>query len=256
VAAVLVLVLHEVGGPSQPSESPVARVFPVPTRAAVPSAPVPALARTKALPSSAELAAYTARIEQNGRESAIEPFVPYVVAAGEQVVVRLGSQVQTISGPTTLVFQLDPDRASGWRMSTNDASTSPAPAAATVQKGSAAAPSDRHAPEDTLSETLAEGRAAAARPAQAAPSEASELGASWTEAAQALSKNDAVRAEAALERLGHADSAATRDSARLSLAQLWLSQGRNTRARRLLGELSASGATPFIRRRASELLAR
>ena len=41
---------------------------------------------------------------------------------------------------------------------------------------------------------------------------------------------------------------------RLSLAQLWLQQGKTAQARQLLRELSASGASPFIRKRAGELL--
>jgi Tfp pilus assembly protein PilF len=83
-----------------------------------------------------------------------------------------------------------------------------------------------------------------------------ETSASWTEAALALRTGDTVAAEAALRRLAETDNAGTRDSAQLTLAQLHLSHGRAVEARGLLERLSRNGATPFIRRRASELLGR
>jgi hypothetical protein len=215
---------------------------------------------------SAELAAYTARIERGREALPIQPFVPYVVGPAEQVVVRLGAQSETITGPAVLVFQLDPDRASGWRMLVSREPAGGTPESASGAGGDRAkvAPRSGAAPrphagggsEDTLQELLRHGRdGAPGRSPQMAPPEP-ELEASWIEAARALREHQSVRAEAALSRLGQSDDVATRDSARLSLAQLWLSEGKRDAAEQILRELASTGATPFVRRRAQELLPR
>lgn len=215
---------------------------------------------------SAKLAAYSARIERGTEALPIQPFVPYVVGPAEQVVVWLGAQSETITGPAVLVFQLDPDRASGWRMLVSREAAGSAPdgapgagggrANAAPRAGPAPSPRAGGGSEDTLQELLRRGRDGVPEsPRRAAPPEP-ELEASWIEAAQALRENHAARAEAALGRLGQSDDVATRDSARLSLAQLWLSEGKRDAAEQILRELSTKGATPFVRRRAQELLPR
>lgn len=213
---------------------------------AVGSVSQPALATTRAS------TAHAAVIERDGVRTTIEPFVPYELAAGEQVVVHLGSEVEVVTGPGSLSFQLDADRASGWRMivtstavdtPTGGRTPAPVPTSAQIQQ------------QDTLERALTEGRRGEPERTMAPSSDAPSTGdPSWTEAARALQGDDPVRAEGALRRLGQSDNAVTRDSARLSLAQLWLSQGRNDEATRTLRDLAANGATPFIQRRARELL--
>jgi hypothetical protein len=76
----------------------------------------------------------------------------------------------------------------------------------------------------------------------------------WLEAATAMRDHDAPRAEVALRALESSEDPITRDAASLALAELWIKGGQVTRARPLLVRLSASGATPLIRRRAAALL--
>lgn len=78
----------------------------------------------------------------------------------------------------------------------------------------------------------------------------------WKDAADALKDGNSARAERAFQGLSGSGDARTRDSARLALCELWLEQGQEGRARAELRRLSQQGATPLVRRRASELLAR
>jgi hypothetical protein len=78
--------------------------------------------------------------------------------------------------------------------------------------------------------------------------------AKWADVAKSLRSKNYDRAQRSLNELSQSGDAAERDTARLSLAQLWLQQGKTAQARQLLRELSASGASPFIRKRAGELL--
>jgi hypothetical protein len=180
---------------------------------------------------SIEHTAFRASLERGGEESAVLPGVPYVVAAGESVQVRLGTEVQTVSGPSVLEFQLDPERASGWRLVITAGSGTEAQLGVVKPKPT---------------ETTLNSSPPAVQEAQTA--------ASWSEVAEALRAGEQPRAEAALQRLAQGTDAKTRDSARLALAQLWLSQGRRDEARGVLRALSEAGSTAFIRRRAAELL--
>jgi hypothetical protein len=78
--------------------------------------------------------------------------------------------------------------------------------------------------------------------------------AKWADVAKSLRSKNYDKAQKSLGELSQSGDAVERDTARLSLAQLWLQQGKTVQARQLLRELSASGASPFIRRRAGELL--
>ena len=75
----------------------------------------------------------------------------------------------------------------------------------------------------------------------------------WSDAAEALKKNDRVRAERALAELTASSDAVTRDSAELALIELWMKSGQTARGRGALARLAASGATPAIRNRARNL---
>ncbi|HVJ17874.1 MAG TPA: hypothetical protein VM686_20775 [Polyangiaceae bacterium] len=78
--------------------------------------------------------------------------------------------------------------------------------------------------------------------------------AKWADVAKSLRSKNYDRAQRSLNELSQSGDAVERDTARLSLAQLWLQQGKTAQARQLLRELSASGSSPFIRKRAGELL--
>jgi hypothetical protein len=76
----------------------------------------------------------------------------------------------------------------------------------------------------------------------------------WTRVTDALRRNDTASAEQALGALTLSSDAGARDSARLTLAELWLHSGRSAQARPVLRELSQHGATPVVRARAATLL--
>lgn len=78
--------------------------------------------------------------------------------------------------------------------------------------------------------------------------------AKWADVAKSLRSKNYDKAQRSLGELAQSGDAVERDTARLSLAQLWLQQGKTSEARQLLRELSVSGASPFIRKRAGELL--
>lgn len=86
------------------------------------------------------------------------------------------------------------------------------------------------------------------------PVTSAQVAETWSEAATALRQGDTQRANKALDELSRSRDAATRDAARLALAELWMSQQQADKAQPLLRELAAKGATPLIRRRAKELL--
>ena len=76
----------------------------------------------------------------------------------------------------------------------------------------------------------------------------------WEHAAQALREENYDAADRALQDLSKSKDAVERDTAKLSLAQLWLTQGKTEEARRVLQRLSHSGASEYVRQRAAELL--
>ena len=78
----------------------------------------------------------------------------------------------------------------------------------------------------------------------------------WARAAEALRLNDFAAADRAFSDLGHAPDAATRDAARLARAQLWIAHGRAKEVTPVLQDLAATGATPLVRQRAAEFLAK
>jgi hypothetical protein len=88
------------------------------------------------------------------------------------------------------------------------------------------------------------------------PSPASSLDGAWSRAASALRHGDDVGARAALSEISHGSDPGSRDAALLAQAQLDLAAGRKDTALPLLNELARSGATPFVRQRAQEILAR
>lgn len=94
--------------------------------------------------------------------------------------------------------------------------------------------------------------AALVPPAERRAHSAPEVG-TWTRAAEALRLGDTARAAFELNRLEHSGDSATRDAARLSRAQLAVAEGRGAEVRGLLEALTRS-ETPFVRRRAAELL--
>jgi hypothetical protein len=203
---------------------------------------------------SAPPSAVAAVIERAGETVPVEPFVPYLVAEGERVVVRLGHEVLTIDGPRVLEFRLDPERASGWRMHQVESAAASATAGAAMPRAfpGREAPGPLPGGEDSRRGVGVE--VGVAPPTRQVVEEQAQS--SWTRAAEALRNGDTAQAETALIELSNTESVGTRDSARLTLAQVYLSQGREAEARALLTRLSEGGATPFVRRRASELLGR
>ena len=102
---------------------------------------------------------------------------------------------------------------------------------------------------------LAERPQAPSVSSNAAPVPASEPSGAWTRAASALRVGDQARAMEALTELSYSNDASTRDAALLSRAQLDLAAGRRANAIPALQSLASTGATPFVRRRASDILA-
>ena len=90
-------------------------------------------------------------------------------------------------------------------------------------------------------------------PAVASPN-ASSPSSEWVVAAAAMRARDYAAAERAFANLATSGDAKTRDEARLALAQVQIADGRASAARAELVELAASGATPFVRKRAGEAL--
>jgi hypothetical protein len=78
----------------------------------------------------------------------------------------------------------------------------------------------------------------------------------WERAALALREDDFEGADRAFDELAHSANPATRDAARLARVQLWMSRGREREVRSVLEQLAQTGATPLVRRRATELLYR
>jgi hypothetical protein len=116
----------------------------------------------------------------------------------------------------------------------------------------AAIPAPAPASEPTPSPELVE--RSAPLPRVRGPEAKRKAEAKWADVAKSLRSKDYDRAQHSLNELSQSGDAVERDTARLSLAQLWLQQGKTVQARQLLRELSASGASPFIRKRAGELL--
>jgi hypothetical protein len=85
-------------------------------------------------------------------------------------------------------------------------------------------------------------------------SDGGEPESAWIAAASAMREGDYARAERAFEALTASSDENTRDSARLARAQIWIAQRRSSDAQRELEDLAQTGATPFIRDRATEAL--
>ena len=77
---------------------------------------------------------------------------------------------------------------------------------------------------------------------------------SWQKVARAMRDGAYARAEGALAELARSPEARVRQAAELTLAQLWLRQGRVEQARPVLERLAKGGATDLLRERAAELL--
>jgi hypothetical protein len=149
-----------------------------------------------------------------------------------------------------------------------------APAAASGARPSPAASSGRHAanegaivagdtPSKKSATTNREGSAAAALDETVANNtQAAGAGTSlgsvraWERAATALREDDFEGADRAFDELAHSTNPSTRDAARLARVQLWMSRGREREVRPVLEQLAQTGATPLVRRRATELLYR
>lgn len=212
-------------------------------------------------------ATFRASLRVGEREVEVVPATRYAVAAGQSAVVSLGDTTQTVEGPAVLEFQLDPARASGWRMKVERPLPGTTRPVAPDGAGGRRSKSPSDLPE-TLELLPAPGSSApssvgsfgqlpaprdpALKQAETAENEASS--ANWSAVAEAMRRGDHGRAQIALERLIQGSTGGTRQSAQLTLAQLWLAQGRTSEARAVLQQLAASGATEFIRHRAAELL--
>lgn len=88
-----------------------------------------------------------------------------------------------------------------------------------------------------------------------APAASTRARSAWVRAADAMQRGDSEAADRALAELASGEDAIERDAASLARAQNWLASGQRERARPVLQRLAASGATPWIRVRAAELLA-
>jgi hypothetical protein len=78
----------------------------------------------------------------------------------------------------------------------------------------------------------------------------------WARVAQALALRDFDRADEALRALQSSSDVITRDAASLSRAEIWIARGSGSSVAATVQRLARSGSTPFIRRRATELLTR
>jgi hypothetical protein len=78
----------------------------------------------------------------------------------------------------------------------------------------------------------------------------------WARVAQALAIRDFERADEALRALAESPDVTTRDAASLSRAEIWIARGSGAAVAGTVQRLAQSGNTPYIRRRATELLAR
>ena len=141
---------------------------------------------------------------------------------------------------------------------------SPSPAAssghAVAKEGATVAgnaPSKKSAPANREGTAAAALKETVADNTQAAGSGVS-LGSvrAWERAAAALREDDFEGADRAFDELAHSANPATRDAARLARVQLWMSRGREREVRSVLEQLAQTGATPLVRRRATELLYR
>lgn len=118
-----------------------------------------------------------------------------------------------------------------------------------------AAPAPAAEPEASIDvEALALEVEEPSAPAPRARAQHPKAEAKWADVAKSLRSKNYDKAQRSLGELSQSGDAVERDTARLSLAQLWLQQGKTAQARQLLRELSVSGASPFIRKRAGELL--
>lgn len=97
-------------------------------------------------------------------------------------------------------------------------------------------------------------RSARALEVVSAESASDGAGRAWAEAAAALRRGDQPAAQRALGELSRSDDAATRDAALLAQAELDLGTGDEARARAVLSELAARGATSFLQKRAQQIL--
>jgi hypothetical protein len=123
--------------------------------------------------------------------------------------------------------------------------------------GGGSAPAKKSAPANREGSAAAALDETVANNAQAAGSGVN-LGSvrAWGRAAAALREDDFEGADGAFAELTHSSDPSTRDAARLARAQLWISRGREREVRPVLEQLAQSGATPLVRRRATELLYR
>jgi hypothetical protein len=94
-----------------------------------------------------------------------------------------------------------------------------------------------------------------ARAQVAAARDSGEGAEAWAKAAAALKLGDRSTAQDALRELARSDDEETRAAALLARAELDLVTGEEARARAVLSALAERGATPFVRKRARQILA-
>ncbi len=131
--------------------------------------------------------------------------------------------------------------------------------AAPHPKASSSAPSTRPSEEDAVPvdelPVVTQSLAPARHPSPSKNAdERSAPRTAWTDAASAMRDGDYDRAERAFDVLANAPDAATRDSARLARAELWLAEGRRLEARHALESLANSAGSVFVRERAAAAL--
>ncbi|MDX2055773.1 MAG: hypothetical protein SFV15_25445 [Polyangiaceae bacterium] len=76
----------------------------------------------------------------------------------------------------------------------------------------------------------------------------------WGKVAEAMKQGDEAKAEVMLNGIVRSADSESKDAARLALAEMWISSQRREESRPVLAELSRTGSTPLIRKRATELL--
>jgi hypothetical protein len=208
---------------------------------------------------------------------------------GESAKVALrDGHASTVEGPCLVEFWSTPTEVGGWRIVREESEKNPAsgepeaetpgalreaPAPASGANPSPSASSGLNATNGANGNAPAnkksgpagrEGNAASAlnetvaSNTEAAPSSGTNLVSvrAWARAAAALREDDFEGADRAFGELTQATEPMTRDAARLARAQLWMSRGREQEVRPVLEQLAQSGATPLVRRRATELLYR
>ena len=179
-------------------------------------------------------------LQRGRRRIAVRDGMRAELDANELAVVVVSGVRTELVGPGVVQLRADPGAPGGWVTSFDRWKAEEKSPGDDSERPARSRPTSKRSP-----------RRAVAEAADAAGTDTSS--GAWARVAQALRDHDSAKAEKALDELARSTDQKTRDAAELARAQLRVAEGRGT-ARGTLERLAASGATPAIRRRASELL--